>query len=196
MSRLLIRRKPRVRFAIPAHTRSDRSAPEAAWADGADDGKYVVGPNENFSQSPSGSTAPRPISRRWPRRTGRNSPTKTALRVGDVIVAPEESELAGKYPDLCPSPERREVIRSRVSAVSTRGRYHSGPSYTVQQGDTLFDIAQFKLGSGSRWPEIYDLNSEVLQSDFNYLTPGMEIALPEASSDAVTERPASSGSRR
>ena len=68
-------------------------------------------------------------------------------------------------------------------------------TYKIRRGDTLYDIARYKLGCGGRWPEIYDLNQEILQDDFDYLTPGMELVLPEQSSDAVTQRPASQRAR-
>ena len=156
------------------------------------DGKYIVGPNESFSTIAEKLYGTDAFYQALAEFNRTNYPDENRLRVGDVIVAPDESELMETYPDLCPSPERRKVIRSRISSVSTGSQYRTGPTYTVQQGDTLFDIARFKLGSGTRWPEIYELNQDVLQGDFNYVTPGIVLALPEdGSSDAVTQRPAS-----
>jgi len=160
-----------------------------------EDGKYVVAPNDSFatiSERLYGTDAYFKALAEWNRT---KFPDEDQLRVGDVISAPEESELLDKYPDLCPSPERRDVIRSRISAVSTGQGYRTGPTYTVQAGDTLFDIARYKLGNGARWPDIYELNSDVLQGDFNYVTPGMVLALPEEASDTVTRRPASMRAR-
>jgi len=160
-----------------------------------EDGKYVVAPGDNFwtiSRRLYGTGAYFQALAEWNRV---RFPDENELRVGDVVLAPGQSELEDRYPDFCPSPERRTVMRSRMSAVSTPTRYHAGPVYRVQEGDTLYDIARFKLGYGARWPEIYDLNQDVLQGDFDYLTPGMKLALPEQPSDAVTQRPASERAR-
>ena len=154
-----------------------------------DDGKYVVGPNENFSTISESLYGTSAYFRALAEFNRSKYPDENRLLVGDVIEAPEESELLSKYPDLCPSPERSKIMRSRISTVSMDSHYGSSASYTVQAGDTLFDIARYKLGNGARWPEIYDLNFKMLQGDFNYLTPGMKLFLPEEPVDSVTKRP-------
>ena len=74
-------------------------------------------------------------------------------------------------------------------AVSTRESYRGGRTYTVAEGDTLFNIARYELGKASRWAEIYDLNRDVLGKDFNYLTPGMKLVLPDnEKADVLTRR--------
>lgn len=157
-----------------------------------EDGKYVVQPNDSFwtiSESLYGTGSYFRALAEWNRETVAD---QNRLRVGEALAAPAPSELEKRYPDLCPSPERNQVMRERMSAVSTGARYHGGPTYTVREGDTLYDIARYKLGAGARWTEIYDLNRDALQGDFDYLTPGMKLALPDDSSDAVTRRPDSS----
>ena len=96
------------------------------------------------------------------------------------------------YPDLCPSPERRQAVRQRASSVRGASTRLTGEGvYTVEEGDTLYDIARYKLGKGARWPEIYELNRDALQDNFDYLTPGMKLLLPDAPGDSgtVTRRP-------
>ena len=61
----------------------------------------------------------------------------------------------------------------------------TGRVYTVEDGDTLFEIARHELGKPSRWAEIYDLNRDVLGNDFDYLRPGIELILPD---DKVARR--------
>ena len=67
--------------------------------------------------------------------------------------------------------------------------------YTVEQGDTLMDIARRQLGKKSRWAEIYELNRDRLGEDHDFLPAGMQLALPEPSAppggrgDSVAERP-------
>lgn len=47
--------------------------------------------------------------------------------------------------------------------------------YIVKKGDTLSGIAQSKLGSASRWPELQRLN-DIPDADLIY--PGQVIKLP------------------
>ena len=47
----------------------------------------------------------------------------------------------------------------------------------VKSGDCLWSIAQQKLGDGSRWQEIYDLNKDKI-SDPDLIYPGQEFQLP------------------
>jgi nucleoid-associated protein YgaU len=71
-----------------------------------------------------------------------------------------------------------------------RHPYRNGRTYTVAEGDTLFNIARYELGKASRWVDIYELNRDVLGRDFNYLTPGTQLALPEGEkSDSLTRQP-------
>ncbi len=56
----------------------------------------------------------------------------------------------------------------------------SGTSYIVQAGDTLFIIAEQKLGDGNRWPEIK--NPDGTSPNPNQLQPGQELCLPGAPS--------------
>jgi nucleoid-associated protein YgaU len=62
----------------------------------------------------------------------------------------------------------------------------------------LFDIARHELGKASRWAEIYRLNREQLGDDFNYLSPGMQLVMPERDdqADPIASRPRREGYRR
>lgn len=53
----------------------------------------------------------------------------------------------------------------------------AGDHYTVQSGDCLWNIAKALLGDGSRWKEIYDLNTDKV-SNPNLIYPGQELTLP------------------
>jgi nucleoid-associated protein YgaU len=152
-------------------------------------GTYVVQPNDSYwliSKSHYGSGA---YFKALAEHNRPKHPDADRLRVGDSILVPDQSELEQTYPDLCPDPSRRKAVRRRASLVSARQQFSGGRTYTVEAGDTLFGIARFELGKGSRWVEIYKLNQDVLQDDFDYLTPGMQLILPEDSGDSVTRRP-------
>ncbi len=118
------------------------------------------------------------------------------LQPGDLVLTPTVEQLEKSYPDLCPKPSRRETLRKRASNVSTRRQYRSGRTYTVAEGDTLFDIARYELGKASRWVEVYELNRDVLGKDFNYITPGTKLVLPDSGRPDVLAEPPSSGYRR
>jgi len=55
-----------------------------------------------------------------------------------------------------------------------------GISYIVQPGDTLFNIAERKLGDGNRWTEIK--NPDGTAPNPTQLQPGQELCLPGAPS--------------
>ena len=63
------------------------------------------------------------------------------------------------------------------------------PRYVVQERDSLWRIAEARLGDPLRWREIYDLNHAVVQPDGGRLTeatllhPGWTLRLP---ADAAT----------
>lgn len=118
------------------------------------------------------------------------------LAPGDLIVVPTVEQLEKSYPDLCPKPERRETLRKRARNVGTNRNLHRGRTYKVNEGDTLFDIARYELGKAARWVEIYELNRDVLGKDFNYLTPGTVLVLPDNGRPDVLAEPPDKGYRR
>jgi len=162
-----------------------------------DDGKYEVQPNDSYwtiSERLYGMGA---YFKALAQHNSEKGVTEERLRPGTLIFAPELAELEKSYPDLCPKSSRRDAMQSqsRASTVSTRGSF-GGRTYTVVEGDTLFNIARYELGKASRWAEIYELNRDVLGKDFNYLTPGTQLTLPEGEKSDVIARPPSSTYRR
>jgi len=65
----------------------------------------------------------------------------------------------------------------------------NGKTYTVQEGETLFDIARRQLGKASRWVEIYDLNRTRLGKQMEGFRPGITLILPQAESAATAPSP-------
>lgn len=71
----------------------------------------------------------------------------------------------------------------------------AGPTYTVQDGDSLWQIAETQLGQGERWPEIAALNYGVEQGDGwaldtqHWLNAGWVLQLPADAAAAAPTAP-------
>lgn len=146
------------------------------------EGTYVVQPNDNYwgiSERLYGTGA---YFKALAHHNRAKIPDEHQLQVGDVLIAPDASELHKAYPDLCPKPAHREAAQRRTLAGGRQTPIGPGRVYVVQEGDNLFDIARYELGKATRWTEIVDLNREALGAnldDLNYLTPGMKLFLPQ-----------------
>jgi nucleoid-associated protein YgaU len=148
------------------------------------DGMYEVLPNDSYwtiSQRVYGSgayfKALAELNRGKAARPDRLSP-------GLLISTPPVAQLEKDYPDFCPRPNRREAVRNHAAATASLAAYTGGRTYVVQEGDTLSSIARNELGKVSRWADIYQLNREALGKDYDYLTPGMKLALPPTESQS------------
>jgi LysM repeat protein len=51
-------------------------------------------------------------------------------------------------------------------------------NYTVTKGDNLWNIAKDHLGSGTRWQEIYQLNSDVIGQNPDLIYAGTDLKMP------------------
>ena len=162
------------------------ATPQSITAGPRADGRYEVQPNDSYWQISKRVYGNGAYFKALAEHNLKDHPVADRLRVGDAISTPSLAELVDDYPDFCPSPERRKTLekRSRVAAVSSQ--YAGGSTYAVQNGDTLYDIARYELGDASRWVEIYELNRNVIQGDFDYLTPGMKLVMPREAADSIT----------
>jgi nucleoid-associated protein YgaU len=171
--------------------RSPSAMAAASPATRREDGTYVVQANESYwtiSQKFYGTGA---YFKALAEHNRQKFPQENRLDYGDVISVPELAELDEKYPDFCPKPERREVLRNQAAAVSTPQMLGGGRVYTSEAGDSLYSIARYELGDRSRWSEIYELNRNVLGNDPDYLPTGTRLVLPGdgSTADPVTLRP-------
>jgi nucleoid-associated protein YgaU len=161
-----------------------------------DDDSYTVEPNDNFwrvSQKVYGTGA---YFKALEEHNRRQAGARTLINVGDAISTPPLSVLQQNYPDLCPKPRKLPSEGRGGALVSSPAR--GGRTYTVAEGDTLFDIARAELGKASRWAEIYELNRDQLGEDFNYLAPGMQLVMPPRGDrpESITTRPSRDAYRR
>lgn len=91
------------------------------------------------------------------------------IRSGTVLDIPPAEYLKQRYPELIGGASEGALGRATVV---------SGSSYTVREGDTLFDIARKQLGQASRWTELYELNRAALGENLENLRPGVTLRLP------------------
>jgi LysM repeat protein len=54
----------------------------------------------------------------------------------------------------------------------------AGQTYTVVEGDTLWDIAGKFYNDNTRWPDIYNANTAVIGVDPNLIIPGQVLTIP------------------
>jgi nucleoid-associated protein YgaU len=113
------------------------------------------------------------------------------LLPGTTLDAPTAAQLEEKYSGLCPkASHQRPPAGARIANVSSGARLAGRRTYKVEAGDTLYDIAKHELGNPGRWGEIYQINRDVLGEDYDYLSPGLELVLPEGSRrDTLTRNP-------
>lgn len=84
---------------------------------------------------------------------------------GGVLAAAPAAEAAGGDMESAETP-------ADADAGEQPSEY-----YTIVSGDTLGGIAAKFLGSGSRYPEIFEANREVIE-DPNKIFPGQKIRIP------------------
>ena len=68
--------------------------------------------------------------------------------------------------------------RAASSNTNTTTNSEQTKTYTVKKGDSLWSIAKAQLGSGSKYTEIYSLNTDVIGSDPSLTYAGQVLVLP------------------
>jgi nucleoid-associated protein YgaU len=71
--------------------------------------------------------------------------------------------------------EERARLAARVAAEKPAA---SGKTYVVKSGDSLSKIAKEVLGDAKRWPEIHELNKDLIGENPNVIHPGQKLNLP------------------
>jgi LysM repeat protein len=101
------------------------------------------------------------------------------FNLGDATRWPEIYKLnldkIGSHPDLIHSGTKLDLPGANGSIAAGSGEAHT---YTVHSGDSLWKISSKLLGSGTRWGELYKLNSNMIGENPSLILPGQELHLP------------------
>ncbi len=88
---------------------------------------------------------------------------ETRVAAPEPAPAPADGEAAQPEPTLAAKPE---------AAPTEQG------SYTVQSGDTLWNIAETVYGDGSKYSKIFDANTDLLEHP-DRIFPGQKLLIPD-----------------
>jgi|GEM_PF-2472413 len=145
-------------IAKPGLARSMRAHPS---------GRRATGPGLAAESSVEGSTP---------------SPTSSGSEVSaEATRSPAQNPPSPKDSSSVPGTLLAEALAA--AGTSSLGDSH-GERYTVRPGDSLWDIAEMKLGTGEArrvaryWPRIHRANRDVIGADPNLIMPGQVLTLP------------------
>jgi len=94
-------------------------------------------------------------------------PEMNDLRVGQKLIIPGGQKATAQ--------EIKAQPDSKTEPVKQKPRFEL---YVVQEGDSLWKIAQARLGDGKRYPEIKQLNKKLI-NDQGDVHPGWKLKLPQ-----------------
>ncbi|MFH9818302.1 LysM peptidoglycan-binding domain-containing protein [Streptomyces sp. NPDC017230] len=96
------------------------------------------------------------------------------LPAGTAMATPATAAPAASAPAATASVNAGTQTETPAPASST----YRGPVHQVQDGDTLWDIAEKRLGAGIEWHRIIDANDGVRQADGSLVTADTTVLQP------------------
>ena len=112
----------------------------------------------------------------------------------DVHLAAYTADPFGAFGDVTYEIEFREArdieIKTTKSSSSAKRSAKKTTTYTIKSGDTLWEIAEKFLGSGSKWKTIYTANKDIIEStakkhgksssdNGHWIYPGVKLKIPQ-----------------
>lgn len=111
---------------------------------------------------------------------GQGTDWRKIVRANPDVLADPTSELAPGTALLIVRPltDAEGASAPRTPLVKVTHSEHRRPEhYTVKKGDTLWQLAEERLGDGNRYPELQRLNADLIR-DPDYIQAGWRILLP------------------
>lgn len=108
-----------------------------------------------------------------------------SLHIGDdgklalIGAAPSEDAKNKVWDEIKRVDANYPDISADITVDSSLGQAAT-ETYTVQPGDSLWRIAQHKLGDGNRYMEIFYANRDKMESPQSVIHPGDELNIPQA----------------
>jgi nucleoid-associated protein YgaU len=97
----------------------------------------------------------------------------------EQIEAADSSPATEPTGEEAAGPEPTAVVESTANVEPEPAPAEkSGRSYTVQSGDTLWNIAEQMYGDGSKYLKIFDANSDLLEQP-DQICPDQELFIPD-----------------
>lgn len=122
----------------------------------------------------------------WTKLKAANPGIDDFVKVGQVLVVPPKEEILGTTEPTQPAARPGTTPTEPKTTPRPEPGATPATTYVVEQGDTLYGIAQKLLGNGLRWRELYEANKDKLERPED-LRVGMQLRVP--AKDATT-RPA------
>lgn len=98
-----------------------------------------------------------------------------------------KDQIAKQKAPVAQTEQAAEQTVSGDQQIAQAGSDNVAGNYTVQHGDCLWDIAKKNLGDGSRWTEIYKLNSDLIGSNPNLIHTGLDLKMPGADATQISD---------
>ncbi|MCK0113528.1 LysM peptidoglycan-binding domain-containing protein [Ornithinimicrobium sp. F0845] len=106
----------------------------------------------------------------------------------NMVAAAAEPAPQLVHAALISTPAQAPAAENATAPDQAEQPVEGTSNYQVQPGDTLWSIAENRLGSGHEYHRILDLNRDQLTAGADWVTPGLELTIPAPADRAAEEK--------